>query len=91
MLGDAAADAAMTIRHLCKDFKTTDGYTKRAVDDLNLDVAGSKVTALLGASPLRLAWNSSELAHLLRSHRALTSCAAVAAVCPSVHNDRCVG
>ncbi len=52
LLGDASGDAAVTIRHLCKDFKTTDGYTKRAVDDLSLDVAGSKVTALLGETLL---------------------------------------
>lgn len=52
LLGEAAEDAAVVIRHLCKDFQTTDGYTKRAVDDLSLEVAGSKVTALLGESLL---------------------------------------
>ena len=43
-----SGSAAVAIRHLCKDFRTTDGYTKRAVDDLSLDVAASQVTALLG-------------------------------------------
>ena len=52
LLGGAPGDAAVSIRHLCKDFQTTDGYTKRAVEDLNLDVAGSKVTALLGETLL---------------------------------------
>ena len=45
---ETSGSAAVAIRHLCKDFRTTDGYTKRAVDDLSLDVASSKVTALLG-------------------------------------------
>jgi len=52
---ETSGKAAVAIRHLCKDFKTTDGYTKRAVDDLSLDVAGSKVTALLGVSSLTVA------------------------------------
>lgn len=52
LLEGASGDAAVSIRHLCKDFATTDGYTKRAVDDLSLDVAGSKVTALLGETLL---------------------------------------
>jgi len=52
---ETSGKAAVAIRHLCKDFKTTDGYTKRAVDDLSLDVAGSKVTALLGGSSLTVA------------------------------------
>lgn len=43
-----SGSAAVAIRHLCKDFRTTDGYTKRAVDDLSLNVAASQVTALLG-------------------------------------------
>lgn len=46
--GEASGGAAVAVRHLCKDFRTTDGYTKRAVDDLSLDVAAGKVTALLG-------------------------------------------
>ena len=45
---DHSGSAAVAIRHLCKDFRTTDGYTKRAVDDLSLNVAASQVTALLG-------------------------------------------
>ena len=48
---ETSGSAAVAIRHLCKDFWTTDGYTKRAVDDLSLDVASSKVTALLGRLP----------------------------------------
>lgn len=47
--GDLAA-AAVAIRHLCKDFVTTDGTVKRAVDDLSLDVPAQQVTALLGES-----------------------------------------
>ena len=48
---ETSGSAAVAIRHLCKDFQTTDGCTKRAVDDLSLDVASSQVTALLGALP----------------------------------------
>ena len=56
LLKDATGDAAVVVRHLCKDFRTTDGYTKRAVADLNLEVAGSKVTALLGEWLLGTGW-----------------------------------
>ena len=48
---ETSGSAAVAIRHLCKDFRTTDGYTQRAVDDLSLDVASSRVTALLGGLP----------------------------------------
>ncbi|BDA45751.1 probable ATP-binding cassette sub-family A member 3 [Coccomyxa sp. Obi] len=44
----AGVEAAVAIRHLCKDFVTTDGAVKRAVDDLSLDVPAQQVTALLG-------------------------------------------
>lgn len=52
----ANGEVAVAIRHLCKDFQTTDGAIKRAVDNLTLDVPSHQVTALLGeiiaASPL---------------------------------------
>lgn len=49
----AGVDAAVAIRHLCKDFVTTDGTVKRAVDDLSLDIPAQQVTALLGESSPR--------------------------------------
>ena len=39
---------AVAVRGLCKVFATTDGCSKRAVDDLTLDVRTNQVTALLG-------------------------------------------
>jgi hypothetical protein len=48
LAGERLGSAVVAIRHLCKDFRTTDGYMKQAVDDLSLDVAASQVTALLG-------------------------------------------
>ena len=44
----AGVEAAVAVRHLCKDFVTTGGTVKRAVDDLSLDVPAQQVTALLG-------------------------------------------
>ncbi len=52
-LGDGSAgEPAVAIRHLCKDFATTDGALKRAVDNLTLDVPAQQVTALLGERTL---------------------------------------
>ena len=43
------SEPAVAIRGLCKDFATTDGCLKRALDGLTLDVQAGQVTALLGA------------------------------------------
>ena len=43
-----SAGVAVAIRGLCKVFTTTDGCSKRAVDNLTLDVCTNQVTALLG-------------------------------------------
>lgn len=52
----ARADVAIAIKRLCKDFGTTDGATKRAVDNLTLDVPAQQITALLGELFLKI-WN----------------------------------
>ena len=53
--------AAVAVRRLCKDFATTDGCVKRAVDGLSLDVQAGQVTALLGASAAPV-WIAPDLA-----------------------------
>jgi hypothetical protein len=49
--GPQQSGVAVAVRHLTKDFATSGGSVKRAVDDLTLDVAAEQVTALLGAVP----------------------------------------
>ena len=39
---------AVSIQHLCKDFHTSSGGTKHAVDDLSLELHEGDITALLG-------------------------------------------
>ncbi len=46
--GDISGDVAVAVRGLRRDFATTDGGVKHALDGLTLDVFPDQVTALLG-------------------------------------------
>lgn len=45
----AREDAMVSLQNLRKVFPTTDGFSKIAVDDLNLSMQRNKITGLLGA------------------------------------------
>jgi len=51
--GGGGAAVAVAIRGLRRDFATTDGGVKRALDGLSLDIYDGQVTALLGAAAQR--------------------------------------
>ena len=51
-VGSSGAAVAVAIRGLRRDFATTDGGVKRALDGLTLDVYADQITALLGARRL---------------------------------------